>query len=194
MDNRKGIGATGVLLMALICCAAPMAHAQDTVGDIVRKLNSRSMSVEPIESKLEQIKEQQDSGRPLSNQDLQELGKAAENAEGKLDVAVLFAYNSDQLLPESIPILTKLGQALASDELKAGKFLINGHTDARGGRGYNLALSQRRALAVRAFLIKNFGIDAARLTAIGFGQEHPRNLQDPFAAENRRVQIVNASK
>src|SRR4051812_21575189 len=125
MRYDNGIRATGILLMTLICWATPPAYAEDSVRDMVRKLNSRSIIVEPVNEKLDEIQKKQETGKPLSDDDREKIAKAAEQTEGKLDVAVLFAYNSDQLRLESIPTLTKLGQALSSDELKMGKFLIN---------------------------------------------------------------------
>jgi len=57
-----------------------------------------------------------------------------------------------------------------------------------------LALSQKRAEAVRQHLIATFGIDGTKLVATGMGFKHPKNAKDELAAENRRVQIVNLSK
>jgi outer membrane protein OmpA-like peptidoglycan-associated protein len=70
-------------------------------------------------------------------------------------------------------------------------FLIAGHTDAKGSNSYNLALSERRAESVKAFLVETYGVDGARLAVIGFGEEQLKNPDDPFADENRLVQIVN---
>ena len=67
-------------------------------------------------------------------------------------------------------------------------FLVAGHTDAKASVAYNLTLSDQRAKAV--FLVENFHIDPKQLVAVGFGEEKPKN-QNPLAAENRRVQVVN---
>jgi outer membrane protein OmpA-like peptidoglycan-associated protein len=70
-------------------------------------------------------------------------------------------------------------------------FLVAGHTDAKESHDHNLNLSDRRAKAVRSFLIDKFGIDPERLVAVGFGEEQLKNKDDPLAAENRRVQVIN---
>ncbi len=67
---------------------------------------------------------------------------------------------------------------------------IQGHTDNRGSDSYNQRLSERRAQAVRSFLIES-GIDADRLTAKGYGESRPAvpNTSDANMAKNRRVQL-----
>ena len=69
---------------------------------------------------------------------------------------------------------------------------IEGHADASGAKDANRTLSQRRAEAVRQYLVKN-GADEAMLQAVGLGAEHPKLPTNPFAPENRRVEIGRAS-
>ena len=104
---------------------------------------------------------------------------------------ILFAFNSADILPEAKPSLDELGKALTDPKLTGGTFLIAGHTDAKGSDEYNLALSQRRAASVKAFLVETYKVDEGRLSVIGFGEEQLKNKEDPLADENRRVQIVN---
>lgn len=70
--------------------------------------------------------------------------------------------------------------------------VIEGHTDAQGKDEYNQKLSSSRANAVRDVLIKNFSIDAARVTAVGYGESKPLATNDTPAGrqENRRVVAV----
>ena len=65
---------------------------------------------------------------------------------------------------------------------------IEGHADASGAKDANRTLSQRRADAVRQYLVKN-GADDAMLQAVGVGAERPKLIANPFAPENRRVEI-----
>ena len=69
---------------------------------------------------------------------------------------------------------------------------LEGHTDSKGSDSYNLKLSQRRAEAVRKYLIEKQGVSAARLTAKGFGEAKPvsTNATDEGRAKNRRVEAV----
>jgi OmpA-OmpF porin, OOP family len=65
---------------------------------------------------------------------------------------------------------------------------IEGHADASGTSEVNQALSQRRAEAVRGYLVQQ-GAEQTMLQAVGLGSSAPKNSGDPFAAENRRVEI-----
>ena len=64
-----------------------------------------------------------------------------------------------------------------------------GHTDAKGSAGYNKALSDRRAAAVRRYLVEH-GVATTRLRAVGKGESQLLNAEDPEGAENRRVEIL----
>lgn len=108
-----------------------------------------------------------------------------------IDVEVLFFIDSAQLSNRAFATLAILGRALADNRLAGQVFLIAGHTDASGPPDYNLALSERRAHAVREFLIHNFGIAPERLLARGFGPTKLKVPEYPGSRLNRRVQVVN---
>ncbi len=111
-------------------------------------------------------------------------------APPSLSLLIQFDFDSARVRPESRESLVNLSLAMKSDKLLNAKFAIEGHTDAKGRADYNLRLSQQRAEAVRAFL-KAEGVDDTRLAATGKGSAEPANKDDPMAAENRRVRIVN---
>lgn len=119
---------------------------------------------------------------------------AAKKERPSVDLEVFFDYDETRITPRAASVLTTLGRALADARLVGDAFLIAGHTDAKGGDDYNLALSERRAESVRQFLIENFKIASDKLVAKGFGRQHLKNPKQPLAGENRRVQIVNLSK
>jgi outer membrane protein OmpA-like peptidoglycan-associated protein len=106
---------------------------------------------------------------------------------------ITFAYNSAKLTPSAMPAVRNLGEALSRAELKGSTFLIEGHTDAKGGVAYNQRLSERRAEAVKRFLVAEYHVPAANLVAVGYGKSRPKNPSDPLAAENRRVRVINTS-
>jgi outer membrane protein OmpA-like peptidoglycan-associated protein len=108
-----------------------------------------------------------------------------------IDIEVNFDYDSSAIGPQAVPALTALGRALSSHDFRGSTFLLAGHTDARGSDEYNRGLSERRAEAVKRFLADKFQVPAESLLTIGHGEEQLKNLADPNAAENRRVQIVN---
>jgi outer membrane protein OmpA-like peptidoglycan-associated protein len=110
-----------------------------------------------------------------------------------IDLEVNFDYNSDNIGAKASPQVSALGQALSSSELKGGTFIVAGHTDAKGTDTYNQGLSERRAEAVKRFLAEKYGIDASNLVTVGYGKTQLKNPAGPFASENRRVQVINAS-
>jgi outer membrane protein OmpA-like peptidoglycan-associated protein len=107
------------------------------------------------------------------------------------DLEVYFDFNSATIAPSALPMLKTLGQALADGRLAGGTFIVGGHTDAKGADDYNQRLSQRRAQAVRDFLVGNFPIEPKKLMAVGYGEEQLKSVDEPLAAVNRRVQVIN---
>jgi outer membrane protein OmpA-like peptidoglycan-associated protein len=110
-----------------------------------------------------------------------------------LDLEIPFEYNSADIGPQALPVLRALGRVLSKDEFRKSTILVGGHTDAAGNDEYNLALSERRAEAVKRLLIREFDLSAANLIAAGFGKGHLKNKSKPLADENRRVGFVNMS-
>ena len=115
---------------------------------------------------------------------------AAPSGHPALSLLIQFDYNSAHLLPQSEQALINLSQALQAPELANSRFAVEGHTDAKGNPEYNMKLSAQRAQAVVAFL-KVRGVGEERLLASGKGATALANPALPFAAENRRVRIVN---
>jgi outer membrane protein OmpA-like peptidoglycan-associated protein len=111
--------------------------------------------------------------------------------EGKLVTrGILFDVNSDKIKAESYGSLKEIAQVLKEN---AGvKVKIIGHTDSDGDDNANLALSKRRAAAVKNSLAKDFGIDASRMEADGKGESEPAspNTNPENKASNRRVEFI----
>ena len=107
-----------------------------------------------------------------------------------MDFNVFFAFDSAELTPQARAELRALGHALGSPELRPYRYLIAGHTDAVGDPAYNQRLSERRAAAVREYLITAFAIDPERLVVVGFGEERLKEPSNPRAGINRRVEVA----
>lgn len=108
-------------------------------------------------------------------------------------ITVTFPTGSAALTPMAERALAPLGRALSSRELAGYRFRIEGHTDTVGSDEANRILSERRAAAVRDYLIAKFGVDPGRLVAVGLGETQllvPTPDEVPNA-RNRRVQVVN---
>ncbi len=102
---------------------------------------------------------------------------------------IQFRADSARLLPGSLKVLAKVAKAMGQNP--GLRLEIQGHTDARGERDYNLDLSKRRALAVKRWLVDQ-GIDATRMRTKGFGPDRPTAPNSYFAGRmrNRRVELV----
>ena len=103
---------------------------------------------------------------------------------------IFFETGSDRLRPESTPTLTEIGRML---ETHADlKLTIEGHTDNVGDASANQALSDKRAAAVKAYLVSKHKVDGARLATKGFGASKPAvpNTTAEGRQQNRRVELV----
>ena len=105
--------------------------------------------------------------------------------------AIQFEFNSDRLTPSALAQMMELSKALTSDSLRAFSFAVQGHTDSVGSSEYNRSLSQRRARAVKRYLVDNAGVGAERLVEVGMGEDYPLAGLQPTDGRNRRVEIVN---
>ena len=105
---------------------------------------------------------------------------------------VFFATNKSTLTTASRDVLRK--QAAYMRKKKNVNFSIEGHADERGTREYNLALGERRANAVKDYLM-TYGISGSRLSVISYGKERPVNSgSSPLAwSQNRRSVTVKAN-
>jgi len=105
-----------------------------------------------------------------------------------LSLPVQFAFDSANILPSARPQLDALAEGIRM--LPAVQnVVIEGHTDATGSDLYNEQLSQRRAYAVKRYLVAMHSIEPTRLRAVGLGKFLPLPGRDPHASENRRVQF-----
>jgi peptidoglycan-associated lipoprotein len=104
---------------------------------------------------------------------------------------VFFSFNESSLSSEAQATLDR--QAAWLKKYSSAKVAVEGHCDDRGTREYNLALGERRATAVKNYLVAA-GIPAGRITTISYGKERPAVVGDNEAAwaQNRRgVTVVS---
>jgi outer membrane protein OmpA-like peptidoglycan-associated protein len=111
----------------------------------------------------------------------------------KPGIKILFATDSDKLLPESSGILDEVAAVMAQNEKI--HIRIEGHTDNSGNKDHNQDLSTRRAAAVKAYLAQK-GMSGDRLDSLGCGQGTPvaDNATEDGRAQNRRVEFVIVRK
>jgi peptidoglycan-associated lipoprotein len=103
--------------------------------------------------------------------------------------SIFFDYDSNQVKEEFRPIVAAHARYLTQN--KNAKMIIQGNTDERGSREYNLALGQRRADSVKQMMTV-LGAEAPRVESVSFGEEKPRaqGTTEAAFAENRRADIV----
>jgi OmpA-OmpF porin, OOP family len=120
--------------------------------------------------------------RPLISRELNRLPR--------IDVDIQFNPDSPVIRPESYRTIGRIADALTNPALMSFTFLIVGRMDANGRRDNNLALSQRRAEAIRDALVTTFRISSKRVLAVGLGEEQLVDANNPKAAVNQQAQIV----
>ncbi|MCW2285949.1 outer membrane protein OmpA-like peptidoglycan-associated protein [Rhodoblastus acidophilus] len=175
---------------------APAFAQQTTTEDIIKALTpvktrslstSSSAAVEREESFINSVRTKQQALSPSERDKMTEV--IVDKPSG--DLLIAFGYNSDVIKGDSVQLADALGRALSSPDMKGSTFLIAGHTDAKGSNQSNLLLSERRAQAVKTYLVKHFALNPADLITVGYGKTRLKNKDQPEAAENRRVEVVN---
>lgn len=124
---------------------------------------------------------------------IEEGDKVAEIAKDrtKINLEINFDFNSAAISDKGEAQVKELGEALRNAQLEKSVIVISGYTDAKGTDPYNQKLSERRAEAVKAYLVDKMKLSTDNLVTGGYGKRHLKNTADPYAAENRRVEIVN---
>jgi outer membrane protein OmpA-like peptidoglycan-associated protein len=130
--------------------------------------------------------------RSLTVDEDDHVAELAKNS-AKIDLDIYFDFNSSAISPKAEPQLNQLGDALRTAELEKSVIVLSGHTDAKGSDDYNQKLSERRAEAVKNYLVEKLKLSPDNLTTAGYGRRDLKNKDNPLAPENRRVQIVNLS-
>jgi len=86
-------------------------------------------------------------------------------------------------------VLNEVAQALKDN--KSFRVQVEGHASSEGTYDHNQDLSERRAEAIKRYLVDKFGIDGSDLVAVGYGKSKLKDPNAPMAEANRRVQVVN---
>ena len=195
-------GLAGIIFVAGLLSPAPSyAAEQRSADDIINALKSPRVTRGLTTSTSDAARAADETrflsavrNRPTRSLSTEERDKIASiaNSKPKIDLEINFEYNSAVIGSKAMPQITELGKALTSEDLKGRTFILAGFTDAKGSETYNQGLSERRADAVKQFLTEKYGIEAGNLVTVGYGLKQLKDPANPFAAENRRVQVVNA--
>ena len=119
-----------------------------------------------------------------------DISASGANADGPVNVAriIYFDFDSYSIKPEFQSLIEAHSRFLKANPNR--KVVIEGHTDERGGREYNLALGQRRAEAVRRSM-GLLGVTDNQVEAVSFGKEKPaaQGSDEAAMAQNRRAEV-----
>jgi outer membrane protein OmpA-like peptidoglycan-associated protein len=172
-----------------------LAQAEDpTLADEILKAltpqsTTRSLSTTPEQSNFVETLKKKTAGS-VAPDEREKLATLAKN-KPSIDIDIGFDFNSDKIGPAAAQAVKEVAAALSNPQLTGNTFVIAGHTDGKGADLYNQNLSERRAEAVKRYLVEIYKIPARNLVAVGYGKTMLKNSGDPFAPENRRVQVVN---
>jgi outer membrane protein OmpA-like peptidoglycan-associated protein len=173
--------------------------SQDIVNALRPKALTRGLSISPADEAKKQQTEQfvdtlrNRATRSLSNSERQQIASVAETRP-RIDLEIRFDFNSANIAQSAIPDVNNLGKALSDPSLKNNTFVLAGHTDGVGGEEFNQDLSNRRADAVKSYLVDKFGVAPDHLVTTGYGKSQLKNKNNPSAPENRRVEVVNVAE
>jgi peptidoglycan-associated lipoprotein len=104
---------------------------------------------------------------------------------------VFFAFDSAEIAPDYLPVVAAHAQYLV--KYPSARVRLEGHTDERGSREYNIGLGERRAQTVRRALLAQ-GVAESQITTVSYGEERPavEGSDEAAFAQNRRVELVHA--
>ncbi|HET8746091.1 MAG TPA: peptidoglycan-associated lipoprotein Pal [Ramlibacter sp.] len=174
------------VFLALACAAALAGCASGVKLDDVPVEDKQSTAVTPAPG----------TGTAPSGADTSRVAPV-DATPGAADIAgprgvariIYFDYDSNVIKPEFQRLIEQHAQFLKANG--ARHVVIEGHTDERGGREYNLALGQRRSEAVRRAL-ELLGVKDSQVEAVSFGEEKPAvpGSDETAWAQNRRAEIA----
>ena len=173
------------LLLALVGCSSPVKLEEVPVADA--KVNPAADAANAANANANGA-----NGTGVNSRNVQAVqvdpNQAAKELAAKLRQPVYFDYDSFVVQPQYAATVETHAAYLKADAKR--RVSLEGHTDERGGREYNLALGQKRAEAVRRAL-SLLGVSDAQVEAVSFGEEKPAMTgQDEGAyAKNRRVEF-----
>jgi outer membrane protein OmpA-like peptidoglycan-associated protein len=129
---------------------------------------------------------------------MKDLGAKVTAQEIKIELSadVLFDFDKFDLKAQATDSLMKVATVIKA--YPKAPLLIEGHTDGKGAHAYNVSLSEKRAAAVKAWLVQNAGVDPARIATSGWGETKPvapntlpSGADNPEGRQkNRRVDIT----
>lgn len=177
---------------------AELAKTKEALSRRGEQLASTNAQLKDTNAKLAEEKAAREAAEAREREAMQKLAAAAalnvkEEKRGTVIIlpgSVLFASDKYALTGAAQQKLMLVAGTLAPQS-ETHNIIVEGHTDSRGSRDHNMALSNNRAIAVMNYLVAN-GVQQAAITAVGVGPDRPVASNDTREgrAENRRVEII----
>jgi len=120
-------------------------------------------------------------------EDITPVGIRSIKPYARLNIKVLFEFNSSELTAGGQEQLDVLGQYLA--EGNSSRIILEGHTDMAGDEEYNMMLSVQRAESAKQYLVQEFNLSPEIIEIHGYGFERLADVIDPYGPKNRRVRV-----
>ncbi|MDO5686652.1 MAG: OmpA family protein [Neisseria sp.] len=155
----------GALIVALVASAGAMAHEKpgytisEQSREVVRNNYGECWENTYLDKNVNGLVECGDATA--------EVAPEYRTDQHKLSANFLFGFDKDTLRPEARDTLNQIAQQAATKEVES--VVVAGHTDFMGAEAYNQKLSERRAAAVANYLVAQ-GVDAGKITAVGYGE------------------------
>jgi len=169
--NLKFLGTSGLVAsMAFLAACSTTPEADEPVIEVVEQ--------EPV------VEEPEFSPMELAVMEL----------ENEVGQRIFFGYDQSNLQADAQAVLRRQADFLTRPGNEGIRIQVAGNCDERGTREYNLALGNRRAEAVREFLVRN-GVDASRITTVSYGKERPldpRSTPEAWAMNRNGTTSITA--
>jgi len=171
-----------------------------TLSQQVTKMEAQLGDLKNKEATLTKLMQQKEEEQRLAREKVERLETMFGENEAKIlrsgDQVIIrlyglsFAVGKAVIESQYFSLLTKVGNAFR--EYPESRIVVEGHTDSFGSDEQNQKLSEERSTAVREYLVANTGVEAARISAVGYGESHPIATNDTREgrAKNRRIDIV----
>jgi outer membrane protein OmpA-like peptidoglycan-associated protein len=206
-DFEAGLDATSQLVLAgAAATEAERSRLERELADRSDRVSELEARLDSVEARLADVEEREAAAtaelarREALERRLREVRAVFDPDEAEVLVTddrvtvrlagLSFPSGSADLGPDDAPLLTKLERVVR--DFPGARITVEGHTDNVGDDATNLALSQRRAIAVRDYLLTGVAMSADRISAVGYGKTRPIAPNDTAEGRrrNRRIDVT----
>ena len=162
-----------------------IAEMEETLGGIEKEKSALALKIEA----QAKVRAQFDAVEKLFSREEANVLRKKDDIILRL-ISLSFPVGKAEIEPQNFALLKKVEQAI--NMFPACAITIEGHTDSHGGDAKNMELSEMRADAVSKYLMANMGLDAASISATGYGESRPIATNDTKdgRAKNRRIDVI----